>query len=158
MKHGDRISFRDWLGGRCHPSLKAEWVSEELWSPTAASPMQGHPWSVLLVSRGSWAGANALSRSEPAPKAGSAALACCPRQFLCPIWLAGVYKALSDYKDVLRWVVSVGYVHKVLKLVLKASQWHSCLCHWKRGASWICFRKKKYIFILEENHKKCSIY
>lgn len=68
-------------------------------------------------------------------------------KFLCPAWLARVYKALSDYKDVLRWVISMGYVHKVLKLVLEASQWHSRLSHWRRGASWICCSKKKSTYL-----------
>lgn len=46
-----------------------------------------------------------------------------------------------------QWVLSMGYVHKVFKPVLEASQWHSCLSHWRGGVSWICCRGKKSTYL-----------
>lgn len=120
------------------------------------SPVHAVPWALHSRCRQggcSWARANTVPRSVPATKPDCAALACCPRQCLCPTSLTRVGRTLCDYKDVLRWVISMGCGHKVLKLVLKTSQWHSCLSQW-RGASWICHSKKYKV--LEEKHESAQ--
>lgn len=140
------------------PFFTQHWVGE--WGaliPHCCLTVAGLSLLCAAGEHGACGRASALPRGVPASKAHSVALACCPRQFLCPTWLAGVQRALSNYRDAVRYVISMGYVHKVLKLVLEASQWHSCLSHWRRGASWICCRKRKYIFILEGKHEGLDV-